>query len=328
MSLGCRAEPPTGEHGGQLSHDRRGRRGIRRRHPQIRAHGAGGGANEAHPSPLNGLRVLDAAARHLSLHPRGGRAGGDAGGGRPARSVRSRIRWASSCSAATVKGLGCTPEAEAGLGGAAAGFLEFEESVRAMQAGQSSRVADHRCAARPHREVADAARSPRSRASDSELRFVLVPADEAIDFTEANLDLAIRWGRRARASMRARRWRATDDHGRARRAAASTCASPGRAAWPRTPASLVRVADAGLALDAAAEGLGRATVPELLGPQRSSNRAASSRSASPRVRKLGYWLVAPLAAVAAEEGEDAGRRAACCVSAPDRGPMRIGLHRR
>jgi len=67
--------------------------------------------------------------------------------------------------------------------------------------------------------------------------------------------------------------------------------------WPGCLAedatSPVRVADAGLALDAAAEGLGRATVPELL----ARGDIASGRVSvmgEPKAARMGYWLVAPL----------------------------------
>src|SRR3546814_11826679 len=40
----------------------------------------------------------------------------------------------------TTKGLDLTPEAERGLPALRAGFLQFEESVRAMQEGQTSRM--------------------------------------------------------------------------------------------------------------------------------------------------------------------------------------------
>jgi LysR family glycine cleavage system transcriptional activator len=57
--------------------------------------------------------------------------------------------------------------------------------------------------------------------------------------------------------------------------------------------SLVRVADAGLAIDAAAEGLGRATVPELLARRDiAAGRIVAIGEAKPY--RLGYWLVAPL----------------------------------
>src|SRR5690606_29079398 len=71
--------------------------------------------------------------------------------------------------------------------------LQFEESVRAMQAGQSSKSLT---IAAP-RDLTEKWLMPRLAEiarGDPELRFVLIAADDAIDFTEANLDLAIRWG--------------------------------------------------------------------------------------------------------------------------------------
>ncbi|HKX90092.1 MAG TPA: LysR substrate-binding domain-containing protein, partial [Sphingopyxis sp.] len=80
-----------------------------------------------------------------------------------------------------------------------------------------------------------------------------------------------------------------------------TVAGPGsnsdtRIAWPGCPASdgepALRLGDAGLAIDAAANGLGQANVPAML---------AEADIAAGRVRqvgdsvaaKRGYWLVAP-----------------------------------
>ena len=58
-------------------------------------------------------------------------------------------------------------------------------------------------------------------------------------------------------------------------------------------AALVRVADAGLAIDAAASGLGRATVPHLLAAHDlETGRIGQIGDAVPS--QLGYWLVAPL----------------------------------
>ncbi|PTS77736.1 LysR family transcriptional regulator, partial [Sphingomonas sp. HMWF008] len=128
--------------------------------------------------------------------------------------------------------------------------------------------------------------------SDGELRFVLISADETIDFTEANLDLAIRWGDGP-----------GEHEGEALQSAGMiTVERPGggvetRISWPGClnddAVSLVRVGDAGLALDAAAEGLGRATVPELLAAaDLASGRVVAVGEAKPY--RLGYWLVAPL----------------------------------
>jgi LysR family glycine cleavage system transcriptional activator len=128
--------------------------------------------------------------------------------------------------------------------------------------------------------------------NDGELRFVLIPADDALDFTEANLDLAIRWGE----GPGEHEGEALESDGMV------TVERPGggvdtRISWPGCIAeegtSLMRVADAGLALDAAAEGLGRACVPELLARgDLAAGRVVAVGEA--RSSRLGYWLVAPL----------------------------------
>src|SRR3546814_18403628 len=71
----------------------------------------------------------------------------------------------------------------------------------------------------------------------------------------------------------------------------------GAIAWPGCCAedsnATVRVGDAGLAIDGAAQGLGRATVPELL----AARDIAAGRVAmvgAPQHSTRGYWLVAPL----------------------------------
>ncbi len=240
--------------------------------------------------PLNGLRVLDAAARHLSFT----RAADElavtpAAVGQQIRALEDTLGVV--LFRRTTKGLELTPEGESGLAALRAAFLQFEESVRAMQAGQSSKsltIAAPRdlTAKWLMPRLAEIART------DGEVRFVLVSADETIDFTEANLDLAIRWGE----GPGEHEGEALESEGMV------TVERPGggvdtKIAWPGCLAedagSLVRVGDAGLALDAAAAGLGRATVPELLargdiaeGKVIVVGEARSSR--------LGYWLVAPL----------------------------------
>lgn len=240
--------------------------------------------------PLNGLRVLDAAARHLSFT----RAADElavtpAAVGQQIRALEDTLGVV--LFRRTTKGLELTPEAEAGLVALRAGFLQFEESVRAMQAGQSSKsltIAAPRdlTAKWLMPKLAEIARA------DGELRFMLVPADEAIDFTEANLDLAIRWGE----GPGEHEGEALESDGMV------TVERPGggadtRIAWEGCLAedagSPVRVADAGLAVDAAAEGLGQATVPELI----ARADIASGRVVTvgePRSSRMGYWLVAPL----------------------------------
>lgn len=239
--------------------------------------------------PLNGLRVLDAAARHLSFT----RAADElavtpAAVGQQIRALEDTLGVV--LFRRTTKGLELTPEGEAGLAPLRQGFLEFEEAVRAMQAGQSSKSLT---IAAP-RDVTEKWLLPRLAeiaASDTELRFALVAADDTVDFTEANLDLAIRWGE----GPGALEGEAIESEGLV------TVERPdGRAEavihWPGAPASdgapQVRVGDAGLAIDAAAAGLGRATVPELLAARDvAAGRLVVVGAAMPS--RLGYWLIAP-----------------------------------
>jgi len=238
--------------------------------------------------PLNGLRVLDAAARHLSFT----RAADElavtpAAVGQQIRALEDTLGTV--LFRRTTKGLELTPEGEAGLASLRAGFLEFEESVRAMQAGQSSKALT---IAAP-RDLTAKWLMPRLAtiaAGDPDLRFAIV-ADEEIDFTQANLDLAVRWGE----GPGEHEGEALESDGMV------TVAAPGGGAdcaiaWPGCPsedaAALVRVGDAGLAIDAAAAGLGRACVPELL----ARGDIAAGRvtvAGDPRVSPRGYWLVAP-----------------------------------
>ena len=240
--------------------------------------------------PLNGLRVLDVAARHLSFT----RAADElavtpAAVGQQIRALEDTLGTV--LFRRTTKGLELTPEGEAGLSALRSGFLQFEEAVRAMQAGQSSKSLT---IAAP-RDLSEKWLLPRLAEiarGDGELRFVLVNADELIDFTEANLDLAIRWGE----GPGEHEGEALESDGMV------TIQRPGggadtRISWPGClndpEVSLVRVGDAGLAIDAAAQGLGRATVPELV----ARADIASGRVeliGDPKPYALGYWLVAPL----------------------------------
>lgn len=237
--------------------------------------------------PLNALRVLDAAARHLSFT----RAADElavtpAAVGQQIRALEDALGTV--LFRRTAKGLELTPEAENGLPALRAGFLQFEEAVRAMQEGQTSKILT---IAAP-RDFTAKWLAPRLAAygrSDPELRFVLVSADEEIDFTQANLDLAVRW---------------SDGPGEHEGIALgeplmTVVAAPGsnsktRIAWPGDMADGgVTVADAGLALDAAAAGFGQALVPGLL----AEGDIAAGRVAAigePVLHDFTYWLVAPL----------------------------------
>ncbi len=244
--------------------------------------------------PLNGLRVFDAAARHLSFTKAADElAVTPAAVGQQIRALEEMLGVV--LFRRTSKGLELTGEAEAGLSALRSGFLQFEEAVRAMQAGQSSHSLN---IAAPRdftskwltQRLADFGRA------NPETRFTLIAADDDIDFTEANLDLAIRFGI------------GPGEHEGVRlapgafvtvaaAAGSDTAVSDSVIAWPHSLElagnPVMRLGDAGMAIDAAAMGLGRACVPQLL---------AEADIAGGRLRIIGdpvesdlaYWLVAPL----------------------------------
>ena len=120
--------------------------------------------------------------------------------------------------------------------------------------------------------------------------FAMVASDDSLDFTQANLDIAICLaedkGEHEGVQIGGMDYVTVGTEGGPKRAIG----------WPGCPQqdgdAAINVADAGLALDAAAAGLGRATVPALL---------AAADIASGRVKELGrkpgakgYWLIAPI----------------------------------
>lgn len=223
--------------------------------------------------PLNGLRVFDAAARALSFT----RAADElavtpAAVGQQVRALEETLGVV--LFRRTPKGLELTPEGEAGLEQLRGGFLSFEDAVRAMQAGQSSKA----LAIAAPRDLTARWLLPRLaplRHADPELRVSVTAHGGEIDFTQANLDLAIVFA---------------DGPGEHEGVGVgdSGFASIGEGAvigWPGSPESgAVTLDDAGLALDAAVAGLGRAIVPVLLAG------GAPATIADPRR----YWLIAPL----------------------------------
>ena len=247
--------------------------------------------------PLNGLRVLDAAARHLSFT----RAADElavtpAAVGQQIRALEDMLGVV--LFRRTPKGLELTDEAGAGLDALRGGFLQFEEAVRAMQQGQSSfrlTIAvprDFSAKWLHHRLIGYAAANP-------EIRYTLVSGDSDIDFTEANLDCAIRL-----ADGPAELEGAVIGPAQSVTVAAPGYAGEQRIEWPgcsrdqstgdgeTIEASLMQVADAGLGIDAAIAGFGRVTVPFLLaehdlteGRLVAIGEARSSRRA--------FWIVAP-----------------------------------
>jgi len=139
--------------------------------------------------PLNALRVYDAAARHLSFT----RAADElavtpAAVGQQIRALEDHLGTV--LFRRTSKGLELTEEGMAGLDSLREGFLKFEESVQSMQAGQAS---DRYTIAAPREFYAQwlAPRLAAFREDNPGIRFRFV-ADENADFTETNLDFAVR----------------------------------------------------------------------------------------------------------------------------------------
>ena len=244
--------------------------------------------------PLNGLRVLDAAARHLSFT----RAADElavtpAAVGQQIRALEDLLGVV--LFRRTSKGLELTDEAVSGLDAIREGFLRFEEGVQSIQAGQSSHVYTIACP----RDFFAAWLSPRLaafRAGNPQLRFALVGGDGDADFTEANLDLAVRWAEGP-----------GDLEGIALGEAATLVVTAPDLegdmpwiGWPGDPAPdgegreiPFSVGDAGTAISAAAAGLGKARVPLLLGhAAAAAGRVRALGDAEPG--RKGYWLVAPL----------------------------------
>ena len=239
--------------------------------------------------PLNALRVFDAAARHLSFTR-----AADELAVTPA-AVGQQIRALEDVLGVvlfrrTSKGLELTDEAGAGLQALRSGFLQFEDAVQAIQAGQSSHVYTI-AAPRDFFAVWLAPRLAAFRTAHPQLRFVVIDG-EGSDFTEANLDLAVRW---------------TDGPGDLEGvmlgdAAQVTLGDGDWIAWPGDTAGAdaevpdtppVQVGDAGQAIAAAMAGLGQARVPALLA-QGWADRGWLENPGIPTPCRRGYWLVAPL----------------------------------
>ena len=234
--------------------------------------------------PLNALRVFDAAARHLSFT----RAADElavtpAAVGQQIRALEDALGVV--LFRRTTKGLELTREAAAGLEPLRAGFLHFEDAVRAMQAGQGMQVFT---IAAP-RDLVDGWLAPRLasfRQANPEARITI--ADGAADFAEANLDLAVRFaegpgghegvmlGEGARVTIGSGEW----------------IGWPGDTAPGDAEPALV-VGDAGQALAAAVSGMGRARVPLLLAQGWHELGRLADAPPAPEPCRYAYWLVAP-----------------------------------
>ncbi|MCR2833411.1 LysR substrate-binding domain-containing protein [Parerythrobacter lacustris] len=239
--------------------------------------------------PLNALRVYDAAARHLSFT----RAADElavtpAAVGQQIRALEDHLGTV--LFRRTSKGLELTEEGNAGLDALREGFLKFEESVQSMQAGQAS---DRYTIAAPREFYAQwlAPRLAAYRAAHPGIRFQLVENEHA-DFTEANLDMAIRL---------------VDGPGElegvelapARRVVVAKEGAPDEwIDWPGAPLPegaepTVQVSNAGQALSSAVAGMGKAILPWLL-VEESVERGKVAVLEGPDEGRRAYWLVAPL----------------------------------
>ena len=238
--------------------------------------------------PLNALRVFDAAARHLSFTR-----AADELAVTPA-AVGQQIRALEDVLGVvlfrrTSKGLELTDEAVMGLDPLREGVLRFEESVQAMQAGQSSYSF---AIAAPHEFWATwlAPRLAAFRRQNPEIRYQLV-AGEDVDFTEANLDVAVRLcegpgdleGVQLAAARRV--GVATDD------APADWIAWPG-APLPDGEEPVLQVGNAAQALASTLAGLGKSLLPLLLVEEAIADGRLSVID-GPEDGRRAYWLVAP-----------------------------------
>ncbi len=241
--------------------------------------------------PLNALRVLDAAARHLSFTKAADElAVTPAAVGQQIRALEDMLGVI--MFRRTPKGLELTDEAAAGLDALRTGFLHFEDAVRAMQSGQSSA----RLTIAAPRDFTQKWLNERLAGfaeAHPDTQFALVAADSEVDFTEANLDVAIWLGD------------GPGDHEGAMlgdtvfvKVAAPGSSKDEKIDWPGCPISegeetRMRVADGGLAIEAAANGFGYAWVPKMLAARDLANgriEVVGEDSISTR----GYWLMAPL----------------------------------
>ncbi|RJY08083.1 LysR family transcriptional regulator [Aurantiacibacter aquimixticola] len=238
--------------------------------------------------PLNALRVFDAAARHLSFTR-----AADELAVTPA-AVGQQIRALEDVLGVvlfrrTSRGLELTGEAAAGLDALREGFLRFEESVQAMQAGQSS---SNYAIAAPREFYAQwlAPRLARYREANPDIRIQLT-ADENADFAETNLDFAVRLvdGPGDMEGVRL-----TDG---CKVAVAAPGAPDSWISWPTYEAPEgakvgLQVGNSGQALASTLAGLGRVWLPLPLVSDALAEGRLEAHSEEEDCRRA-YWLVAP-----------------------------------
>ncbi|MEL7686549.1 LysR family transcriptional regulator [Citromicrobium bathyomarinum] len=245
--------------------------------------------------PLNALRVYDAAARHLSFTKAADElAVTPAAVGQQIRALEDHLGTV--LFRRTSKGLELTEEGSAGLDALRDGFLRFEESVAAMQAGQA---VDRYAIAAP-RGMLENWLAPRLAAFQAQhpgVRFQLRERERA-DFSEANLDLAI-WLTEGPEEFPGEQisqpqWvsvapvDAPDAKGR-------TIGWPGDGgseSRDSAPEACIAVGSAGQALASVIAGLGTARVPFALAAEAIAAGTVTVED-GPQEGRRSYWLVAP-----------------------------------
>jgi LysR family glycine cleavage system transcriptional activator len=236
--------------------------------------------------PLNALRVFDAAARTLSFT----RAADElavtpAAVGQQIRALEETLGVI--LFRRTPRGLELTPEAARALPSLRAGFSAFEESVSALQDGQAAARLSFGCARGAIRHWLLPRLTPWL-AANPEATVQILALDGPVDFTQANLDLALSFGP------------APDAEGVFGRRLAEerlvTVAAPGAAAralgWRTMEGPAIALPDAGQALDWAIAGLGDARVPLTLAADALAAGQVEERGERQPIDDA-YWLCAP-----------------------------------
>ncbi|XUU59827.1 LysR family transcriptional regulator [Erythrobacter sp. HA6-11] len=239
--------------------------------------------------PLNALRVYDAAARHLSFTNAADElAVTPAAVGQQIRALEDHLGVV--LFRRTSKGLELTEEGCAGLDALREGFLRFEESVQAMQAGQAS---DRYTIAAPREFYAQwlAPRLAAFSAENTGIQFQLV-ADENADFTEANLDIAIRLvdGPGDLEGVQLAPGERVTVHAPN---SADTWIGYPTANLPEGAQASVQVGNPGQALSSALAGLGKTVLPLPLAAEALASGALVA-DGEPELSQRAYWLIAPL----------------------------------
>lgn len=269
--------------------------------------------------PLNGLRVFEAAARHLSFTR-----AADELAVTPA-AVGQHIRALEDVLGVVLfkrsaRSLDLTPEAERALPALREGFEQFEEAVRVMQSAQGSSVLT---VSVPPSFAAKwlVPRLDRFTQSRPHMQIRVLAQERLADFSGENLDLAVRYGAGAYADLHVEQLMTED---------VAAMAAPAIAADIRSPADLAAAmlihddsspedADApswsqwlkaagvdhpgaerglrfnlsSLVIEAAATGKGVALVKQTLAAQEvQSGRLVPVFNSSARA-KFAYWMVAP-----------------------------------